>query len=445
MKKLRSGVVLMPGNDQSQMNYAANTYPFRQDSAFLYYFGLDHPGLTGLIDIDNDKTTIFGDDSSFEESIWIGPQETLSQMAERAGVTCTLSTDVLTNEINRLISSGVKVHFLPQYRVENQVKVASLCGLASPAMVDRNASVELVKAVADQRSIKSDDEVCEIEAAHAITHDMYALAAKLTRPGIYEYEVVGAIEGLRGAKGCSSAFQPICTVHGEVIHNDTYLNQMKAGDLLLLDCGAESSNHYASDITRTFPVSGKFSGVQKDLYSIVLAAQDGAIAMMKPGVYFRDVHLHAARIITECLKQLGLMKGDTVAAVEAGAHALFFPHGLGHLLGLDVHDMQALGEEHVGYDEPIKRSGQFGLISLRFAKKLEQGMALTVEPGIYFIPALIDRWRSENKFTDFIDYGAIERNKGFTGIRIEDDILVTEQGSRVLGKGIPKSIEEVER
>ncbi|MBN2036540.1 MAG: aminopeptidase P N-terminal domain-containing protein [Chitinispirillaceae bacterium] len=443
-KKTGSGIILLPGNDEAPMNYPANTFDFRQDSSFLYYFGLDLPGFSGMIDIDNDRDIVFGNDFTLEDIIWMGPQESVADKAARAGVTQTLPLAALESEIKAATKKGRAIHFLPQYRAGNSARIARLCGYAALSDVEKNASLGLIKAVAAQRSIKTSEEIQEIEAAISISYDMYALAMKVTRPGIYEYEVAGAIQGLRSAKGSSSPFPTICTVHGEVLHGHSYHNRMKQGDLLILDSGADSPNHYASDITRTLPVAGKFSDLQEQVYSIVLAANTGAASMMKPGVMFRDVHLHAARTIASGMKELGFMKGDVDAAVAAGAHALFFPHGLGHLLGLDVHDMEGLGEDHIGYDGTIQRSDQFGLAYLRFAKKLEPGMVLTVEPGIYFMPSLIAHWKSEHRHADFIDYEKVRQHLDFTGIRIEDDVLVTQQGSRVLGKPIPKAVQEME-
>jgi len=436
-QKLGSGVVLLPGNEESPMNYPANTYDFRQDSTFLYYFGIDLPGLAGIIDIDNNDETLFGNDLSPEDTVWAGPQESVVDKALSAGIDRSLHLDRITGELSRAAAAG-RIHFLPQYRVENQVRISAWCGLDDPEQVGKMASIDLVKTVAAQRMLKSAEEIAEIEAALDISFEMYALARNIVKPGIYEYEVAGAVEGLRSAKGSASPFSTICTVHGEVLHSNSQRNLMNSGDLLLLDCGAESPNHYASDITRTFPVGKTMSALQREIYAIVLAAQADAIAMMKPGVPFCDVHLQASKIIAHGMKRLGFMKGDCDAAVEAGAHALFFPHGLGHLLGLDVHDMQGLGEDHIGYDDSIKRSEQFGLSNLRFAKRLEPGMVLTVEPGIYCIPSLIAQWRDQKNLTDFIDYASIEKHFHFSGIRIEDDVLVTEQGSRILGKPIPK-------
>jgi Xaa-Pro aminopeptidase len=447
-KKLKqqvgSGVVLLPGNGESPMNYPANAYPFRQDSTFLYYFGLDLPGCAAIIDIDSGDDLLFGDDFTLEDIVWMGPQKPFSETAERAGIYRTFPVSGLEEKMRKVVRDKRRVHFIPQYRAENAVKIGGYLGMPL-SEVNKNASAELVRAVAGQRGIKSGEEVEQIETALEIACDMYALAMKLAKPGVYEYKVAGAMEGLRSARGSESPFPTILTVHSEVLHGHSHCNRMKAGDLLIIDAGAESPLHYASDSTRTIPVSGRFNSLQKDIYNIVLAAHEAGVAMMRPGVLFRDVHLRAAGVIAEGMKQLGFMTGDTDEAVKAGAHALFFPHGLGHLLGLDVHDMENLGEDLVGYDAAMKRSDQFGLAYLRFAKKLEPGIVLTVEPGIYFMPGLVGQWKSQKKFERFINYAAVEKNIGFGGIRIEDDVLITGTGSRILGKLIARTAAAIEK
>jgi Xaa-Pro aminopeptidase len=443
-QQVKSGVILLLGNGEAPMNYPANTYQFRQDSTFLYYFGLDLPGLAAMIDIDKNEEMFFGDDSSVEDIVWMGPQPLFSEIAKKTGVSRTFPFGSLEEKVKAVLSGRRKVHYIPQYRADNAVKIAALCTVPV-AEVNKNTSVELIRAIALQRGIKSGEEIEQIEMALDIAYDMYALAMKCAKPGMFEYEVAGAIEGLRSARGSESPFPTILTVHGEVLHGHSHQNRMKAGQLLVIDAGAESPLHYSSDTTRTIPIGGRFSNLQKDIYSVVLAAQLSAIDMMKPGISFRDVHLRAAGVIVEGMKRLGFMKGNTDEAVRAGAHALFFPHGLGHLLGLDVHDMENLGETLVGYDATVKRSDQFGFAYLRFAKKLEPGMVLTVEPGIYFMPELTGQWKAKKKFEEFINYSTIGKiQSGFGGIRIEDDVLITETGSRVLGKPIAKTVEEIE-
>jgi len=443
-KQVPSGMLLFLGNDDSPMNYTANTYHFRQDSSFLYFFGLDFPGLAGIVDIDGNRDILFGDDISLEDIIWMGYQPKFKDRARKVGVADVLSSDKLQSVVEEALKQGRKVHYIPPYRKDAQVKLAGLLGI-DQAAVKPGASEALIKAVISQRSIKSRAEVAEIESALAVSRRMYLSAMKMTRPGLYERDIAGMIDGIAMAGGGASAFPTILTVNGQILHNHYHGNRMERGRLLVIDAGAESELHYASDITRTIPVSGKFTGRQKEIYEIVLKTQEEAIKAIKPGVPYRKVHLSAALTVAAGLKDLGLMKGAPGDAVNRGAHALFFPHGLGHMLGLDVHDMENLGENYVGYDDSFKRSSQFGLAYLRLAKDLQPGYILTVEPGIYFIPALIDTWRKEKKHTAFINYAKAEEYKDFGGIRIEDNVLVTKDGSRVLGQKIPKTTAEIEK
>ena len=323
------------------------------------------------------------------------------------------------------------------------IRLAGLLG-TDVATAKSGASQTLAHAVADLRNNKSADEVAEIDEALSVTARMFEAAMKATRAGVREADIAGAAQGVALAADRQQAYHPIITVRGEVLHNHDHSNVLENGQLLLDDSGAESTGFYASDITRTWPVNGKFSDEQRAVYDVCLRSQLAAIDMARPGVSYRDVHLHASKVITEGLTDLGLMKGNADDAVAAGAHALFFPHGLGHMLGLDVHDMEDLGEDIVGYLPDQKRSDQFGLGYLRLARPLEAGFVFTVEPGIYFIPALIDRWSGEGRHVDFIDYDAVNRLRGLGGVRIEDDVLCTDEGARVLGPGIPKTIDEVE-
>jgi Xaa-Pro aminopeptidase len=442
-EQIGSGIILLLGNEDSAMNYADNTYPFRQDSSFLYFFGLDFPCLAAVIDIDEDKEIVFGNDLTVEDIIWMGPQISLRERCEKAGISETARTDHLQTFLTKAAEQGRKIHYLPPYRPENILKIQQMLGIA-PSEIKKCSSEPLVKAVVAQRSIKIEDEIAEIEAALDISYEMQTLAMKMSKPGMYEREIVGAMEGLVVSKGCRVAFPTIFSVHGETLHNQYYGNRMKEGDIAVNDSGAESTLHYASDITRTIPVSGKFTNRQKEIYAIVLNAQEKAIEAIKPGVEFRNVHLLAYKSLAYGLKELDLMKGDIKEAVAAGAVTLFFQCGLGHMMGLDTHDMEDLGEDYVGYTDTIKRNPAFGWKSLRMGKDLEAGFVITVEPGIYFIPELIDRWKAENKCSDFINYNMVEKYKDFGGIRIEDDVLVTENGHRVLGKMIPKTIDEVE-
>jgi Xaa-Pro aminopeptidase len=441
--KFNSGLILLLGNDESPSNYTANTFSFRQDSSFLYYFGIDVPGMAATIDIDNNIETIYGIDFSIDDIVWMGPQPAVNELASRVGVENTAQFEKLSEVIKDIITKGGIVHFLPQYRGEHFLKYKNLFGIDANHLNDY-ASSKLVRAVIAQRSIKSEEEIKEIDHAVDIAYKMHVAAMKMVKPGISERKIAGMIEGLALSLGNGFSFRPIVSVHGETLHNPNYNNLMNEGDLLVNDSGAETNLHYASDITRTIPVSGKFTDKQKEIYEIVLKAETQTVEAVKPGVMNKDLHLMAAKIITEGLSELGIMQGNADEAVEAGAHALFFPHGLGHMIGLDVHDMEGLGENSVGYDESISRSEQFGLKYLRLAKSLQPGNVFTIEPGIYFIPELINQWKAESKYVEYINYDKLEEYLDFGGIRIEDDILVTDDGYRVLGKPIPKSVDEIE-
>ncbi len=442
-KKVGSGLLVFLGNEECPMNYAANAYHFRQDSTFLYFFGLDSPGLAAVMDLDENRTVIFGDDISLEDVIWMGHLPKLKERAAGVGVKRTAPRAAFAEYVRKARESGRTVHFLPPYRPGSADELAAVTAIPQQQLKVR-ASEVFIRSVVDLRMVKSREEVAEIEAALDVTWDMYSLAFRFCRRGHFEYEVAGAMEAAALCRGVRPAFPLIVTVNGQTLHNHAHDNLLTAGRLLVADAGAESARHYASDITRTIPVGGRFSRRQRDIYEIVSAAQEAGIRTMRPGVTFKEAHLKAAGVIASGLKDLGLMKGDPAEAVNAGAHALFFPHGLGHNMGLDVHDMENLGENYVGYDRTVERSQQFGLAYLRMARELKPGYVLTVEPGIYFIPALFEKWRSEGKFREFIAYDRVEKYLDFGGVRIEDDVLVTDKGRRVLGKPVPKRVEEVE-
>ncbi|MEW6195736.1 MAG: aminopeptidase P family protein [Bacteroidota bacterium] len=442
-KKINNGIILFLGNDEAPMNYTDNTYKYRQDSTFLYYFGLDHSNFAAAIDIDESKEIIFGNDFTLDETVWMGPQSTVKEKAAKVGIKIAETLSQLESYIGNAVAQGRKIHFIPQYRYDNMLKLQSLLGIDAKK-INEYASPELIIAVAAQRSIKAPEELKEIEKAIAISYEMQVGAMRLAKPGMKEREVAGFIEGIARSMGNGISFPIIFSRNGQTLHNHYYENTLANGDIVVNDSGAESLLHYASDITRTFPVSGKFTQKQKEIYQIVLDANLTAVKNIRPGITYKEVHLKSSKVIADGLKALGLMKGNTNEAVAKGAHALFMPHGLGHLLGLDVHDLENLGEKYTGYNEKIRRSDQFGLRSLRYGKSLIKGLVLTVEPGIYFIPELIDKWKSEKKFTQFINYNLVDKYRKFGGIRIEDNIVVTEKGCRVLGKPIPKSVEDVE-
>lgn len=438
--KFDSDLLLFVGNEDSPMNCADNIYRFRQDSSFLYYFGLDQPHLAGLIDIDEQKTILFGDELTVEHVVWMGPQPALSDQAEKVGVSETRPYDELAKYLEKAKSADRDIHFTPPYRGEKILQLRRWLGTTELA-----PSEALVKAIVEQRLVKSPEEIRQMEIALAITRQMHITAMKESRPGIKEAQLAGQVEGIALATEGQLAYPAILTVNGQTLHNHHHGNVLQSGQLVLGDFGTEAPHtHYASDITRTWPVDKTFTSQQKEIYQIVLDAEMAVIEALKPGVRFMDMHLLAAKIITEGLQKLGLMKGDADAAVEAGAYALFFPHGLGHAIGLDVHDMEDLGEDHVGYAGELERSTQFGLKSLRFARTVQPGHVLTVEPGLYFIPELIEQWQKEQRHADFINYDKLTPYLNFSGVRIEDNVLITEDGHRVLGPAIPKTIEEVE-
>lgn len=441
--KIRSGIILIPGNTEAAMNYPGNTYHFRQDSNFLYFFGLDQPDLIGIIDTDNHKEYIFGNNFDIEDIIWMGPQPMIKNLASEVGVGNTDPLGKAAELLAAAVKSGRKIHFLPTYRGEQVIQLHKLLGLIH-SRVNDYASLELIRAVIELRSVKDRYEVAEIEKAVDIAYDMFTTGMKMAHPGVYEREIVGVMEGISIAGGSPVSFPVILSINGQTLHNHKHGNKLVPNRMLVMDAGSESQMHYASDITRTVPVGGKFSPKQKEIYQIVLDANLKSIDAIQPGVTYKSIHLLAASTIARGLKEIGLMKGNVEDAVASGAHALFFPHGLGHMLGLDVHDMEGLGENNVGYDHTVKRSDQFGLAYLRMAKTLVPGYVLTVEPGIYFIPELIEQWKAEKKLPEFINYDKIAGYMEIGGVRIEDDVLVTPEGHKVLGRPIPKTVKEIE-
>ncbi len=438
-EKVGNGLILLLGNDEVGMNYADNIYHFRQDSSFLYYFGIDRPGLAAVIDIAADKTTIFGNDFTLDDTVWMGAQPTLAELAERAGVQHTAAFAKIASHLK----NSDDIHFLPPYRFANRRKLVEWLKLDDAAL-DAKVSKRLIRAVAAQRSIKSPEEIAEMEKATTISGAMHRAVMASATAGQQEAVLAGVAQGIAVGMNGQLSYPVIATVNGQILHNHYHGNVLEDGQLVLGDFGAETELHYAGDITRTFPVAKTFSPQQKEIYDLVLQMMETAFAKLKVGTPYLDVHLAAAKTMVDGLQAIGLMQGDAAEAVEQGAHALFFPHGLGHLIGLDVHDMEDLGEQYVGYSDEVERSTQFGTAALRLGKALEAGFTLTVEPGIYFIPELYEQWKSEGKFTDFINYEKVADYLDFGGIRIEDDVLITEEGYRILGKPIPKTVAEVE-
>ena len=443
-EKVKSGLVLILGNGEAPANYTDNTYKFRQDSSFLYFFDLNQPGFAGVIDIDSGDEYIFGNDVDMDDIIWMGPQPSVKDMAARVGVSKTAPFARLADCMKTAISQGRRIHFLPPYRFRNMLLLEELLGIR-PALVKNYASLELIKAVVDLRSVKEPCEIEEITKACNIGYEMHTAAMRNCKPGVKEQYIAGLIEGIAASYGSMVSFPVILSQNGETLHNHDHSQILQEGRMMLTDAGAEEVSHYCSDFTRTVPVGGKFLTRQKEVYNIVLAANNKAIEIAKPGVTYQYVHLEVCKVLAQGLKDLGLMKGDVNEAVAAGAHALFMPHGLGHMMGLDVHDMEDLGQIYVGYDDETRPIDQFGTSSLRMGRRLQEGFVITDEPGCYFIPALIDQWRAQGMHKEFLNYDKIETFKDFGGIRLEDDILIIPGGSRFLGdKRTPITVEEVE-
>ena len=447
LKKLvKSGIIILFGNNESPANFPANGYyPFRQDSTFLYYFGPKRDGLVGVIDVDNDKELLIGNDIDIDDIVWYGSVDSVHDMAEHAGVKESAPMKQLQVICDNAMKEKRTIHFLPPYRHDTMIQIFDLLGI-HPSKQREAASVELIKAVVKMRSTKEQQEIEEIERACAIGYKMHTTAMRVTKPGGTEKYVGGQVNGIANSYGAMVSFPTIFSQHGEIMHGNPSMAVLESGRLALCDCGGETMEHYCSDNTRTFPVNGKFTQRQLEIYSIVEDCHDLALKISKPGVKYFDVHMDVCRLMTDRLKELGLMMGDTEEAVRAGAHAMFLPHGLGHMMGMDVHDMEGLGQTYVGFDDETRPNlEQFGTNCLRMGRRLEEGFVVTDEPGIYFIPALIDEWRAKGLHKDFINYEKLETYKDFGGIRIEDDILITSDGCRFLGEErIPYHPKDVE-
>ena len=444
---VKSGIIILFGNNESPCNFPANGYyPFRQDSTFLYYFGLQRDGLVGVIDIDNDIETLVGNDIDLEDIVWYGSVNSMHDMAESVGVKNTAPMKSLKIICNDAMRQKRRIHFLPPYRHDIKIQIFDLLGI-HPVQQKESASMTLINAVVKMRSTKEQQEIEELERASVIGYKMHTTAMRLTKPGVTEKFIGGQVDGVANSYGAMVSFPTIFSQHGEIMHGNPSMAELESGRLVLCDCGAETINNYCSDNTRTYPVNGKFTQRQLEIYSIVEACHDYVLEVAKPGVKYMDVHFAVCRLMTERLKELGLMKGDTDEAVAAGAHAMFLPHGLGHMMGMDVHDMESLDQINVGFDaETRPRLDQFGTNCLRMGRRLEEGFVVTDEPGIYFIPALIDDWKASGHCAEFLNFDKLETYKDFGGIRIEDDVLITKDGCRFLGEDRipyhPKDVEE---
>ncbi|MCR4773723.1 MAG: aminopeptidase P family protein [Prevotella sp.] len=440
-----NGIIVLFGNNDAPCNFPNNTYyPFRQDSAFLYYFGQNRDGLVGIIDIDNNKEILIGDDIDIEDIVWYGSVDSVSDMAAQVGVAESAPMKALRTICADALKAKRTVHFLPPYRYDTKLQIFELLGI-HPSQQKDAASVALIKAVVKMRSQKTPEEIEELERAAVIGYKMHTTAMRLTKPGVTEKFIGGQVDGVANSYGAMVSFPTIFSQHGEIMHGNPSMAELEDGRLVLCDAGAETINNYCSDNTRTYPVNGKFTQRQLEIYSIVEACHDHALEVAKPGVKWRDVHFSVCRLMTERLKELGLMKGDTDAALEAGAHAMFLPHGLGHMMGMDVHDMEGLGQNYVGFDDEVQPSTQFGTNALRLGRRLQEGFVVTDEPGIYFIPSLIDDWKAKGHCKDFLNFDMLETYKDFGGIRIEDDLLITKDGCRFIGKDrIPYHPKDIE-
>ena len=442
--KVQNGLILILGNNEAPANYPDNTYKFRQDSSFLYFFGHSHPGYAGVMDVEAGEDYFFGNDVDMDDIIWMGPQPSVKDLAAQVGVQQSFPFAQLKEIVGKAIAQGRKVHFLPPYRYDNMMLLEELTGIRA-SIVKKYASLELIKAVVALRSVKEACEIEEIDLACNIGYEMHTAAMRLCKPGVKEQYIAGVLDGIASSYGSMTSFATILTQHGETLHNHDHSHILEVGRMMLTDAGAERLSNYCSDHTRTVPVGGKFQGRQKDVYNIVLACHDKALEIARPGITYMSVHQEVCKVLAQGLKDLGLMKGNIDEAVAAGAHALFLPHGLGHMMGLDVHDMEDLGQIYVGYDDETRPIDQFGTSSLRMGRRLQEGFVITDEPGCYFIPALIDQWRAQGMHKEFLNYDKIETFKDFGGIRLEDDILIIPGGSRFLGdKRTPITVEEVE-
>ena len=444
-ERMEHGLILFFGNNQVPINYPSNAYHFRQDSSFLYYFGLEREGLVGVIDADSGIETLVADDIDIDDIVWYGEVESVADMAAQTGVAHTAPMATLQGMVDEARRQGRAVHFLPPYRHDIMIQLMDLTGI-HPSQQKAQASLALIHAVVDQRAVKTAEEVAEIERACAIGYEMHTTAMRMARPGVTEREISGRIEGIALAHGAMTSFANIVSMHGEIMHGDPSARPLEAGRLMVCDAGAETLGHYASDNTRTIPISGHFDSRQRELYDIVAECHDYAANIAQPGTKWWDVHFGVARLMTERLKELGLMRGNVDDAVAAGAHAMFFPHGLGHMMGLDVHDMEGLGQIYVGFDDEVQPNlEQFGTNCLRCGRRLQEGFVMSDEPGIYFIPALIDEWRQKGHNAEFLNFDKINTYRDFGGIRIEDDLLITADGCRYLGEQrIPYLADDVE-
>lgn len=450
--KGQSGIMIFVGNnDVISQGWNASVYDFRQDSAWIYYFGVDQPSWAGIIDIDSGDVKAYANDVDIDDIVWMGPQISVKEMASWAGVDATAPFSVWFDDVKKAMAKGRRVHFLPTLRDYNALQLMAATGYTFAQVKSKgtgdgpHASVEFIQSVIDMRLVKEDCEVEELDKAGEIGYQMHVLARNSIALGAYEDEIAKNMEYFSKANGWGLSFEIILSQHGETLHNRAYHRAIEPGKLLVVDAGIESNTHYTSDHTRTYPTSGVFSTKQKDIYQIVLDCHEFAFSQIKPGISYRDIHKATVRLMLSKLKDLGLVHGDLDEMAAKGIGGLFMPHGLGHNMGIDVHDMEEYGEDLVGYDPDQTRAKQLGLGNLRMARLLRPGHVITDEPGIYFIPALIEKFKKEGLGYDFVNYQALEGYYDFGGIRIEDDVLVTADGARRIGyHRLPATVEDIE-
>ena len=442
-KAVASGIILLPANNESSINYKDNWYPYRQDSTFLYYVGIQMPQIFVALDADSGEEILFGNEVTPEEMVWIGAADPLQVTAAKSAIAIVKPLKELPAYLQQAKGKGQTIHYLPPYRADTLITLGDLLN-ENISTIKAEASHVLIMAVAAQRSIKSDLELEELHKAVNTTAAMHTYAIQHGRAGVTEKEIAGALQAIAIKGGGNIAFPIILTTNGQYLHNHATENRLEKGDLVLCDAGAENASGYAGDMTRTFPVSERFTDLQREVYNIVLNAHETAISALQPGTLFKDIHLLACTQLASGLKDLGIMKGDVHESVANGAHTLFFQCGLGHMMGMDVHDMENLGEANVGYTPSLQKSTAFGLKSLRLGKALEERYVLTVEPGLYFNPFLIEEWKSKKQHLDFIDYKEAEKFTNFGGIRVEEDFVITATGAQLLGDPLAKTASAIE-
>ena len=442
--KISSGIILFLGNSNADINYQGNSYPFRQDSSFVYYFGLMLPDMAAVMDVESGEEIVFGDDVDVNDIVWTGPQPLVKELADSVGVSRNEPLRALAEYLGDAVRKNRRIHFLPPYRYQTKMLLNRLLDVPFDEM-EESASEELIRAVIGMRLVKKDEEIAELEKAAEIGYRMHYAVMKSARLGMKEQELAGLMDGIAMQYGRMTSFPTILSQNGETLHNETHNQILTDGRIIVIDAGAEALSGYVSDFTRSIPSSGKFNSRQKDIYEIVKSANEYFPVIARPGETFESLHLKVVRLMLEGLKGLGLVKGDLDEAVSCGVQGLFMPHGLSHHIGLDVHDLSSMGRKYMGFDDTYRKFLGTAQPATAMGKTLEAGYVVSNEPGIYFIPALIEQWKSEGKNKEFVNFSALEDWYDFGGIRLEDDILITADGCRLIGTHrLPISIEDVE-